>query len=300
MVGRAVGIAAASWSALSSSLFNCCHTAAPSLLSASSSLALSSCGSILSSSSISSHQLGSAVCCYGTGDEKIYSSQWERYSKERQPKLLNQLEGSKQRSAIKRKKDWRSVKQATVEAGKQSREAQTDRKQCKSSAGLGLLSEDDKALYSRSDWIYQVDRVEDIQDDSFLDAVVKVYCTHSEPDYSLPWQKRRQFHSTGSGFMISGRRLLTNAHCVEHHTQVKVKRRGDDTKFVAKVYANSFHCINCQHYKLENLYAFSLKPNVQIGHATKYLKLSPMVVGRTSISFWSLMADWLLYNCPLR
>ncbi|KAJ7542645.1 hypothetical protein O6H91_09G004900 [Diphasiastrum complanatum] len=197
MVGRAVGIAAASWSALSSSLFNCCHTAAPSLLSASSSLALSSCGSILSSSSISSHQLGSAVCCYGTGDEKIYSSQWERYSKERQPKLLNQLEGSKQRSAIKRKKDWRSVKQATVEAGKQSREAQTDRKQCKSSAGLGLLSEDDKALYSRSDWIYQVDRVEDIQDDSFLDAVVKVYCTHSEPDYSLPWQKRRQFHSTG-------------------------------------------------------------------------------------------------------
>jgi hypothetical protein len=28
---------------------------------------------------------------------------------------------------------------------------------------------------------------------------------------------------------------LTNAHCVEHDTQVKVKRRGDDRKYVAKV-----------------------------------------------------------------
>ncbi len=28
------------------------------------------------------------------------------------------------------------------------------------------------------------------------------------------------FIFSGSGFMISGRRVLTNAHCVEHHTQV--------------------------------------------------------------------------------
>ncbi|KAH0887564.1 hypothetical protein HID58_063660 [Brassica napus] len=36
-----------------------------------------------------------------------------------------------------------------------------------------------------------------IHDASFLDAVVKVYCTHTAPDYSLPWQKQRQFTSTG-------------------------------------------------------------------------------------------------------
>ncbi len=29
------------------------------------------------------------------------------------------------------------------------------------------------------------------------------------------------FIFSGSGFMISGRRVLTNAHCVEHHTQVE-------------------------------------------------------------------------------
>ena len=44
---------------------------------------------------------------------------------------------------------------------------------------------------------------------------------HSEPNYSLPWQRKRQFSSTSSGFVISDRRILTNAHSVDHHTQVK-------------------------------------------------------------------------------
>ncbi|KAL6505085.1 Protease Do-like 2, chloroplastic [Orobanche gracilis] len=77
---------------------------------------------------------------------------------------------------------------------------------------------------------------------SFLNAVVKVYCTHTAPDYSLPWQKQRQYTSTGSAFMIGDGKLLTNAHCVEHNTQVKVKRRGDDTKYAAKVLARGVEC----------------------------------------------------------
>lgn len=81
-----------------------------------------------------------------------------------------------------------------------------------------------------------------IQDVAFLNAVVKVYCTHTEPDYSLPWQKQRQYTSTGSAFMIGDGKLLTNAHCVEHDTQVKVKRRGDDKKYVAKVLARGVEC----------------------------------------------------------
>ncbi|KAK8654302.1 hypothetical protein V6N13_128273 [Hibiscus sabdariffa] len=80
------------------------------------------------------------------------------------------------------------------------------------------------------------------QDATFLNAVVKVYCTHTAPDYSLPWQKQRQYTSTGSAFMIGDGKLLTNAHCVEHDTQIKVKRRGDDTKYVAKVLARGVDC----------------------------------------------------------
>lgn len=88
----------------------------------------------------------------------------------------------------------------------------------------------------------QVNDTGNLQGAAFLNAVVKVYCTHTAPDYSLPWQKQRQYTSTGSAFMIGDGKLLTNAHCVEHDTQVKVKRRGDDTKFVAKVLARGVEC----------------------------------------------------------
>lgn len=75
-----------------------------------------------------------------------------------------------------------------------------------------------------------------------MDAVVKVVCTHTEPNFSLPWQRKRQFSSSSSGFVIKGRRVLTNAHSVEHHTQIKLKKRGSDTKYLAKVLAIGTEC----------------------------------------------------------
>ncbi|CAL4910346.1 unnamed protein product [Urochloa decumbens] len=88
----------------------------------------------------------------------------------------------------------------------------------------------------------QVAEFDDLEEDKFLNAVVKVYCTHIAPDYGLPWQKQRQHSSSGSAFMIGDGKLLTNAHCVEHDTQVKVKRRGDDKKYIAKVLARGIEC----------------------------------------------------------
>ena len=54
-------------------------------------------------------------------------------------------------------------------------------------------------------------------------TLVQVFCIHTEPNFSLPWQRKRQYSSSSSGFIIQGRRILTNAHCVDHHTQVRVK-----------------------------------------------------------------------------
>ena len=123
-------------------------------------------------------------------------------------------------------------------------------------------------------------------------ACAQVFCVHSEPNFSLPWQRKRQYSSTSSGFIISGKRILTNAHSVDHHTQVrhirvltvhlccavlvlgclsdlhlfccicfdnaghllegqvlcalcvqvKVRRRGSDTKFVASVLSIGTEC----------------------------------------------------------
>ncbi|KAL1333995.1 hypothetical protein HN51_062870 [Arachis hypogaea] len=75
-----------------------------------------------------------------------------------------------------------------------------------------------------------------------MDSVVKVFCVHTEPNFSLPWQRKRQYSSSSSGFVIGGRRLLTNAHSVEHYTQVKVKKRGSDTKYLATVLAIGTEC----------------------------------------------------------
>ncbi|KAM7475550.1 hypothetical protein LguiB_022793 [Lonicera macranthoides] len=75
-----------------------------------------------------------------------------------------------------------------------------------------------------------------------MDAVVKVFCVHTDPNFSLPWQRKRQYSSSSSGFVIGGRRVLTNAHSVEHYTQVKLKKRGSDTKYVATVLAIGTEC----------------------------------------------------------
>jgi S1-C subfamily serine protease len=58
----------------------------------------------------------------------------------------------------------------------------------------------------------------------------------------MPWQRRRQFSSTSSGFLLPGKRLLTNAHSVEFATQVSIRLRGDDTKHTARVLAVGTEC----------------------------------------------------------
>lgn len=77
------------------------------------------------------------------------------------------------------------------------------------------------------------------QNQTVLDSVVKIFCDHSEPNYSLPWQRQRQTSSFCTGFLATGDRgerwIVTNAHCVEYSSQVRVQRRSDNKKFIARV-----------------------------------------------------------------
>ncbi len=79
-----------------------------------------------------------------------------------------------------------------------------------------------------------------------LDSVVKIYATHSEPDFLIPWQKRHQTTSTSSGFVIDvpgiGFRVMTNAHSVEYGSVVQVQGRGEDEKHAAVVEAVGNEC----------------------------------------------------------
>uniref|UniRef100_A0A5B7BGG7 Protease Do-like 10 n=1 Tax=Davidia involucrata TaxID=16924 RepID=A0A5B7BGG7_DAVIN len=75
-----------------------------------------------------------------------------------------------------------------------------------------------------------------------LDSVVKIFTVSSSPNYSLPWQNKSQRETMGSGFVISGKRILTNAHVVADYTFVLVRKHGSPTKYRAEVQAVGHEC----------------------------------------------------------
>ncbi|CAB1117253.1 unnamed protein product [Ectocarpus sp. CCAP 1310/34] len=70
----------------------------------------------------------------------------------------------------------------------------------------------------------------------------QIYCTHNMPNWSLPWQRLKQEQSTSTGFVIDGRRIITNAHAVEYSTMIQASTRGCDRKFQASRYAVGEEC----------------------------------------------------------
>jgi len=78
--------------------------------------------------------------------------------------------------------------------------------------------------------------------ESVNDAVVKVFVTSSPGDYYRPWQSQGVSGQTGSGFVISGNRILTNAHVVADHTYVQVKKNSGARKYTARVLVVGHDC----------------------------------------------------------
>jgi S1-C subfamily serine protease len=74
------------------------------------------------------------------------------------------------------------------------------------------------------------------------DAVVKIYTVSNQYDYYEPWQKTGQVSGNGSGCIISGKRILTNAHVVANQTFIQVRRAGKAKKYTAKVQMVAHEC----------------------------------------------------------
>ena len=68
-----------------------------------------------------------------------------------------------------------------------------------------------------------------------LNAVVKVECVSSHPNYIAPWQNKLQDQGTGSGVVIAGNRILTNAHNIADATLITLRKHNDDSIYTAKV-----------------------------------------------------------------
>ena len=75
----------------------------------------------------------------------------------------------------------------------------------------------------------------DMELDRINKSVVKVFSTSRAPDYYRPWQYRGQNSVIGSGVIIAGRRILTNAHVVGDSVFIQIKKANDPNKYLASI-----------------------------------------------------------------
>jgi len=66
-------------------------------------------------------------------------------------------------------------------------------------------------------------------------SVVKVFATVRYPDFYKPWARQAPVDFTGSGVVIEGKRILTNAHVVLYSSQVQVQANQSADKIPATV-----------------------------------------------------------------
>lgn len=66
-------------------------------------------------------------------------------------------------------------------------------------------------------------------------SVVRISTIAQVPDYTQPWNPGSMSGGTGTGFLIQGDRIMTNAHVVSNARLVTVERQNDPRKYEARV-----------------------------------------------------------------
>ncbi|MCP3968152.1 MAG: serine protease [Lentisphaerae bacterium] len=73
-------------------------------------------------------------------------------------------------------------------------------------------------------------------------SIVKIFAMCSNPNYYQPWQNYGQSSAVGSGFVIEGNRILTNAHIVANQTFMLVRKPGTQKKYIAQLEVVGHEC----------------------------------------------------------
>ncbi len=66
-------------------------------------------------------------------------------------------------------------------------------------------------------------------------SVVRITTTSQDPDYKVPWNPGNIARGVGAGFIISGPRIITNAHVISNARFITVERENDPKKYPARV-----------------------------------------------------------------
>jgi len=73
--------------------------------------------------------------------------------------------------------------------------------------------------------------------DAIRDLVVKIHASQQGPDLLRPWTKSGPRQVKGSGVVIDGKRILTNAHVVKYASQIYVQPNQSATHIPARIEA---------------------------------------------------------------
>ncbi|MBI5884194.1 MAG: trypsin-like peptidase domain-containing protein [Elusimicrobia bacterium] len=73
------------------------------------------------------------------------------------------------------------------------------------------------------------------REDGINRSVVRIFVSTQKPDFYQPWQMGAPDNVTGSGCVIAGDRILTNAHVVSDQIFIQVRKAGDPRRYNAKV-----------------------------------------------------------------
>lgn len=109
-------------------------------------------------------------------------------------------------------------------------------------------------------------------------AVVKIFTTSRQPDLFRPWNKAAPSESTGSGVVIEGNRILTNAHVVNYASKVEVRAKEGGDKLIAKVVAVA-RGIDLAVLELEDKSFFANRPAPQRASALPEVKDEVLAYG---------------------
>ena len=109
-------------------------------------------------------------------------------------------------------------------------------------------------------------------------SVVKIFATKRNPDTFRPWTKQAPSEATGSGVVIAGNRILTNAHVVLYASQVQVQANQSGEKISATVEAIA-PGIDLAVLKLDDEALFATRPPLAFTDTMPAVKDAVMAYG---------------------
>ena len=135
-------------------------------------------------------------------------------------------------------------------------------------------------------------------------SVVKIFSTARYPDPYKPWTKQGPREATGTGVVIEGKRILTNAHVVLYSSQVQVQANHSGDKYSATVESIA-QGIDLAVLKLDDETFFDSRPPLPRATKLPAVKDSVLVygfpTGGTNLSITKGIVsriDFTMYNFP--